>query len=375
MNRWILVIVLVVLAVAAGTAVFWWYTRPLPRLTVTTWPGVYGRSQAIAMLHPYGEQKRVNVRIAEYDGGLDHLREEVSAHVYDWDVIDFELEDATAACHAGLLEPVDASSLPRGSDGTAAGDDFVKGAIGPCWVGSVVFSQIIAYPRDKLTGKPPETLADFFDLGKFPGPRALRRSSAKFNLEMALLADGVAPSQVYPLLSTDAGVSRALAKLATISGSIVWWTQPSEPIDMLVHGRAVLATALNGDAYDAQRNARDIGIVWDRQLYELDVFGVPRGDHRKQRAMDFIRFATGSVPLAHAAEWVPYGPARHSSLKLVGKNPEFGIPMRSYLPTANENFGTAFPIDDGWWLIHGASIDVQWQAWLNRLGATTGKSH
>ena len=375
MNRWILVIALIVLAVVAGGGVFWWYTRPLPRLTVTTWPGVYGRSQAIAMLHPYGEQKRVNVRIAEYDGGLDHLREEVSAHVYDWDVIDFELDDATAACRAGLLEPVDAASLPRGSDGTEAADDFVKGAIGPCWVGNVVFSQIIAYTPGRFASRPPKSLADFFDIKTFPGPRALRRSSAKFNLEMALLADGVAPSQVYPLLSTAMGVRRALAKLASIGSSIVWWTQPSEPVDMLAHGRVALATVLNGDAYDAQRNGRVVGVVWDRQLYELDVFGVPRGDHRKARAMDFIRFATGSVPLARAAEWVPYGPARRSSLKLVGKNPEFGNPMEPYLPTANQNFATAFAIDDGWWLTHGAAIDVRWQAWLNRVDATTGKSH
>ena len=365
MNRTAVVLFLIALLVVAGAAGFWWYTSPLPRLTVTTWPGAYGRAQAIAMLHPYGEERRVNVRIAEYDGGLDHLREEVAAHTYDWDVIDFELDDATAACRQGLLEPIDPTSLPRGADGTPARDDFVKGALGPCWVGNVVFSQVIAYSKQRFPQRAPTTLTDFFDTKAFPGPRALRRSSAKFNLEMALLADGVRPSNVYSLLATRAGVRRALAKLATIKDSIVWWTQTSEPADMLGQGRVALATVLNGDAYDAL--SRNIGVIWDRQLYELDVFGVPRGDQRRQRAMDFIRFATRSSPLARAAEWVPYGPARRSSLKLVGKNPEFGIAMEPYLPTAPENFATAFAVDDTWWLEHGAVIDAQWQAWLRSL--------
>src|SRR5258708_28325533 len=91
-------------------------TKPLPSLTVTTWPGVYGRAQAVAMLHPYGEEKHVIVRIAQYDGGLKHLRQEVTTHNYDWDVIDFELDDAVAACRAGLLEPIDAESLPPGAN-------------------------------------------------------------------------------------------------------------------------------------------------------------------------------------------------------------------------------------------------------------------
>jgi putative spermidine/putrescine transport system substrate-binding protein len=186
---------------------------------------------------------------------------------------------------------------------------------------------------------------------------------------MALLADGVTPEKVYPLLSTWAGVNRAFAKLATLRNSIVWWTHPSEPIEMLADGRAVMATALNGDVYDAQRGNQNIGVVWDHQLYELDVFGVPRGDRRRNRAMDFIRFATGSTALARAAEWVPYGPARRSSLPLVGKNPEFGTAMEPYLPTARENFADAFAIDDAWWLSHGPALATRWQAWVREGGA------
>jgi putative spermidine/putrescine transport system substrate-binding protein len=342
----------------------WWLTRPLPTLTVTTWPGAYGRAQAVALLHPYGEANRINVRIAQYDGGLDHIRAEVAARRYDWDVIDFELEDAVKGCNSGLLARIDGASLPQGADGSPASHDFVANAIGPCWVGSVVFSQVIGYREGPETLRP-STLADFFDVARFPGPRALRRKSAKFNLELALLADGVKPSMVYPLLSTAEGLERAFAKLQSIRTSIVWWDRSSEPIQMLTDGRARFATALNGDVFDAAAvHHAPIGVIWDRQLYELDVFAVPEGDPKRDRAFDFIRFATGSEPLAQVANWVPYGPARRSAFKFVGRNPDLGIPMLNYLPTAPQNFTTAFPIDDSWWCKHAAAIAPKWRAWL-----------
>jgi putative spermidine/putrescine transport system substrate-binding protein len=224
----------------------------------------------------------------------------------------------------------------------------------------VVHSQAIGYGP----GARPSRLEDFFDLAKFPGGRGLRRGSAKYNLEMALLADGVKPDQVYPLLATDAGVTRALAKLNTIRATIVWWNGTSEPAELIRSGQARFSTILNGDIFDAAIHHHPMGVLWDRQLYEFDVFGVPKGDPARKRAMDFIRFATGSTLLAGVADWVPYGPARRSSLPLVGRNPDLGIAMKDFLPTAPENFRTAFAVDDTWWQAHDAAIEARWQDWL-----------
>lgn len=357
---WIVVALLVVGAAGA----IWWLTRPLPRLTVTTWAGVYGRAQANAMFHPYGESRRVDVRIAEYDGGLEHVRDEVAARKYDWDVIDFELADAVKACREGLLAPIDAKSLPAGSDGKAAHTDFVHNALGRCWVGSVVYAQVIAYAPSQFRGSSPRSARDFFDLARFPGPRGLRRASAKYNLELALLADGVKPESVYAALSTGVGVERALAKLATVRRSLVWWSRPEEPLEMLADGRASMVTALNGNVFDAQTHQRPVAVIWDDELYELDAFGIPNGDRKSDLALDFVRFATGTPSLARVASWVPFGPARRSAQNLVGRNPDLGIAMEPYLPTMPQHFATAFAIDDAWWDSHGGQIAPIWHAWL-----------
>ncbi len=352
------------LLVAALAGALYWYTRPLPVLTVATWAGPYSRAQANAMFRPYREANRYDVRIALYDGGLDELQQMVGTGRHDWNVMDFELPDAIAACRLGLLEHIDPATLPPGADGKPAREDFVPNALGRCWVGSVVYSQVVAYAPRRFGAARPQTIADFFDLARFPGPRALKRSSAKFNLEFALLADGMNPRDVYDALLTPVGIDRALAKLDTLKGSLVWWNNSSEAIAMLNDGRAAFATVLNGDVYDAAQHHRGVGVIWDRQLYELDVFGVPKGDPKKDAAMDFIRFATGSVPLAGVASWLPYGPARRSSLPLVGQNPELGTDMTPYLPTAAGHFATAFAVDDAWWQLHGADIEPRWQVWL-----------
>ena len=108
---------------------------------------------------------------------------------------------------------------------------------------------------------------------------------------MALLADGVAPEDIYKTLSTDDGLARAFKKLDTIKPVLIWWHNAGEPAQLIQDGQAVFATALNGDVFDAR--AALPGMIWDRQLYEFDVFGVPAGDPNKDMAMDYIRYATG----------------------------------------------------------------------------------
>jgi putative spermidine/putrescine transport system substrate-binding protein len=344
----------------ALVGILYWQTRPAPILTVMTWPGAYGRAQASAQMHPYAAEKNVDVRLAVWDGDLADVRAMVEKRQFKADVIDFELPAAVKACQQNLLEKIDAAALPPGGDGSPAARDFVPGAIGPCWVGSMVYSQVMVFsPRLKHT---PTTLGDFFDRKKFPGRRALSRASAKFNLEMALLADGVAPGDVYKTLETPEGLDRAFAKLTALKP--IWAHDSMDALGWVKNGQAVMATALNGDV-QAQKDFAP-GMIWDHQLYELDVFAIPAGNPNKKRALDFIAYATGSGPLAGVASWVGYGPARHSAIALVKNNPELGTPMRPMLPTAPENFRHAFAIDDGWWLAHGAAIAPRWQEFVTR---------
>ena len=218
--RWLAATLVAAVLIGAG---LYWAARPNPSITVVSWGDAYGRAQTLALFHPYTDKTHVDVNVANYGGGLKEISRQVSSGDVQWDVVDLELEDAAAACRQGLLENLTGIELPPGVNGAGAQRDFVPGALGPCWVGSVVYSQVIGVDSAQFPDKQPRTAADFFDLERFPGPRGLRDNGPKYNLELALLADGVTSWQVYALLGTQAGADRAFAKLDLIKSSIKWW--------------------------------------------------------------------------------------------------------------------------------------------------------
>jgi len=325
-----------------------------------TWEGDYGHAQRSAQIVAFGAASGVDTLFASYNGGTKELADQVTNKRYAWDAVDMELPDAVAACQSGLLEKIDPRDLPAAPNGLPAADDFVPGAIGPCWIASTVYSQVIAQSLDSQAAS-----ADaFFDITAFPGKRALSKTSPKLTLELALLSDGVAPKDVYATLSTPQGVARALKKLDSLRGNLVWYDNPADAAAMVADGRVRFAALPNWAVFDANTASPmpKLAIIWDRQLYQLEVFGIPRGNPKAQRAMDFVRFATSAPVLGKMTSWIAYGPARKSALAYVGKQPELKLDMMPYLPTAH--FATAFQVDDGWWRLHGADVALFWNEWL-----------
>jgi hypothetical protein len=98
----------------------------------------------------------------------------------------------------------------------------------------------MAYDGDKLKTAP-TTWADFWDTKKIPGKRAMRKG-ARYNLEFALMADGVKPADVYKVLATKDGADRAFKKLTELKPSIQWWEAGAQPPQFLVAGDVVMAT-------------------------------------------------------------------------------------------------------------------------------------
>src|SRR5476649_80664 len=192
------------LLLIALIGLLYFQSRPAPVLTVMTWPGAYGRAQASAQMRPYGAEKNVDVRPALWDGDLADITAMVAKRQFKADVIDMELPVAVQACKQDLLEKIDPSMLPPGANNSPARQDLVPGAIGPCWVGGMVYAQVMVFAPSLK--RAPASLADFFNTKDFPGKRAMSRAAPKFNLEMALLADGVAPGDVYKTLESPEGL-------------------------------------------------------------------------------------------------------------------------------------------------------------------------
>ncbi len=345
--------------------------EPDRAITVVTWGGAYERSQVKAYFEPFTKETGIRVRIERYDGGLSELRQQASAGEFTWDVVDMTMADNRAACQHGLLEPIDHAMLLPGSDGTPADQDFLDGALTECGVSQIVYAMVTAFNRDAFPGERPARIADIFNVARFPGKRALQKVPAA-NLEWALMAYGVPREDLYELLSTERGLRLAFRKLERIRDHVIWWTSTDEPVDLLVTGEVAMASQYNGRLFDAAVvHGHPIEIIWDAQLYEFGTWGVVRGSPRHEEALEFIRFATGTAPLADQAHYISYGPTRHSSTRLVSKHAEIGVDMRPHLPTSSANFRTAIPKDTEWHASLHDRITARFDEWL---GESTDKN-
>ena len=349
---------------AAGQTAAAASTDPYRAITVVSWGGPYELSQVKAYFEPFTRATGIRIDLERYDGGLDELRRQVSGGDVDWDLMDMTMADNRAACRQGLLEPIDHSRLHPAPDGTPAEQDFIDGALTECGVAQIVYAMVAAYNRDAFPGERPTRIADIFDLRRFPGTRALQRSP-EANLEWALRSYGVPRQDLYQLLSTERGLRLAFERLDRIRDHVVWWTSVEQPVDMLISGEAVIASEYNGRLFDAAAvQGHPIEIIWDGQVYELGSWGIPRGTRRLDDVLEFIRYATGTGPLAEQARYIAYGPARRSSMRLVSTHAETGVDMRPHLPTSPVNFRTAILKDTEWYASLYGRIKARFDAWL-----------
>ncbi len=338
-------------------------------LVVVSWGGAYTKSQQLAYHEPW-MKKNPNINIINDDSAAEavaKLRAQAEAGNITWDLVDVVASDAITLCDEGLIEEINHDKvLAKAPDGTPASADFGDLIVSPCFIPQIVYSTTFGYRTDKFGGKAPTTIADVFDLKKFPGKRALEKRPIN-NLEWALLADGVPADKVYDTLDTPAGVDRAFKKLDTIKDNVVWWTKGAQPPQLLADGEVTMASAYNGRLFAAiEENKQPIGMMWDWQVFDLDGWVVPVGTKNKKEVMDYLVFATDTQRLADQAKFISYGPARKSSAPLVGKHAELGIDMKPHMPTSPENAKNTLLFNYEWWADHKDELSERFEAWLAR---------
>lgn len=333
-------------------------------LTVVTWGGAYEASQRAAYFEPFERDTGVRVDTVRYDGGLTDLRAEVASGQPGWDVVDLVAADARQACEEGLLERIGPQDVARSPDEVPVQDDFDRGAFNGCAVAQLVFSTVVAFDVRAFPGEKPRGIADFFDVERFPGRRALRCAPVAL-LEWALLAYGMPPAQVYDLLSTDRGFDLAFRKLEAIRPHLSWWHGGDEPARMLARGEVAMASGYNGRFFHAQVVAgAPIAVIWDGQLVDRATWAIPRGTPREELARRFVRFATRPAAMAQQAMHISYAPTRASARRRVGLHADTGVDMTAHLPTSGKRLARAVWQDSEWYARTAELRARRFTAWL-----------
>ena len=317
-------------------------------LTVISFGGANKDAQTKAYYEPYKKATGTNVIGAEYNGEMAKIKAMVDTKSISWDVVEVESPELARGCAEGLFEKLDYSKV--GNKG-----DYVAGAVQQCGIGVFVWSTALAYNADKLKTAP-ASWADFWDVKKFPGKRGLRKG-AKYTLEIALMADGVAPKDVYKTLATQKGVDRAFKKLDELKPNIQWWEAGAQPPQYLASGDVVMSSAYNGRISNAQKEGKNLKVVWNGSLYDFDYWAIPKGNPNKDEATKFIAFASKPENQKVYSENIAYGP---SNKKAVGM---LEAKVADELPTSPKNIKNAVGVDTVFWADYGESLEQRFNAW------------
>jgi len=318
-------------------------------LTVVSWGGAYQEAQKKVYFQPFTKATGVPMNDESWDGGIGVLRAKVQGGNATWDVVQVESEELALGCEEGLFEKLDYKKI-------GGEEQYLPDTVDPCGVGAIVYDFVLGYDKDKLK-EAPKGWADFFDLAKYPGKRSLRQGP-KTTLEVALMADGVAPKDVYKVLATEEGIERAFKKLDTIKNDIVWWKAGAQPPQLLASGEVAMTSVYNGRIDAANRNEKkNFGMVWNGALYTVDSWVILKGSPNAEQAYKFLDFVGKAENQAKLPEHIAYGVSNKNATAKIEKA------LLENLPTSPENMANAIEIDTAFWLENIDRLTERFNKW------------
>jgi len=346
-------------------------TKANAEVTIASWGGAYTDSQIKAYKNTY--TKPSSVKFVNYNGDLGEIRRQVENGNVKWDIIDALPNQAIEGCNQGLFEDISSKykNFPKGPNNTSIIKDMkitgIPYNLSDCCVPQIFWSYVVFYDPDAFSGIKPSTVADFFNVKKFPGKRGVHTWATAL-VQMALMADGVDIEDVYRVLGTQKGQNRAFNTLNKIKKNVVFWSAGSKPLELVKSGEVVMSIAYNGRVGNAVMNeGENYEYIWDSQVLEQEYLCLVAGSKNRKQALDFLQHASSPESLAEQARYITYGPMRASSVDIIaGNEPWFhnGKNVYNHIPNTPEKLVSSLIADPNWWSDNGWKIDERYAAWM-----------
>ncbi|MGI3165405.1 ABC transporter substrate-binding protein [Pseudooceanicola sp. 200-1SW] len=306
-------------------------------LYINSWGGPWLEAATANLFEPFTAATGIAINTVS-PVSFAKLAAQVRTGVYEFDVTTLGGGDIVAANNAGLLEPIE-EPYPGGL--------FQNG------VGSHAFATMMAWRTDKGWEETPQSWADFWDVERFPGGRSLQRYPARV-LPLALLADGVAPEDLYPL-----DIDRAFAKLDEIKEHIrVWWTGGAQSTQILRDGEVDMIGIWHGRYFEAADAGAPVDFTWNQAELDNAYWVVAKETPNMEAAKMFVEFATSAEPLAGFVSQANYGALNPAADAFI---PDAAKPR---MPTAPGNAELTFAQDMLNWGGDPQEVAMRFDEWL-----------
>jgi putative spermidine/putrescine transport system substrate-binding protein len=314
-------------------------------VTFASWGGAYQKAQRDALLTP--AEDLLGVKILEDTlTGLAEVRAQVRAGAVTWDIVDLEIDACVRAAQEGLLEPLDFSIVSK--------DGFENAAVSDHWIGVIYFSTVLAYSTEAYGDNPPRSWADFWDVERFPGARAMQKDPSA-NVEIALIADGVPLDEVYPI-----DLDRAFKKLDEIKPYVdIWWSSGAQSAQLMKDGEVEMSTIWNGRMDAAMADGAEGDYTYNGGVASLDCLAIPKGSENVDAAMKVLAAMVSPDLQANIPTYINYGPTNSAAFTLGKISDE----MAARSPSAPDNLKSQVIVRADWWAENGEALQERWDSW------------
>lgn len=312
------------------------------KLTFVTWGGSYKDALVEGAIKSFTEQTGIQVTIIDTPD-LAKVKAQIMTGNVEWDVFDAPSAIGTGGAAEGYWDDFD--------DGLFDLNDL---SIAPTknLVAFYTYAGGIAYdPARHPDGKHPKTFAEYFDLEAFPGRRTFRDRPSE-TLEAALLADGVAPKDLYPL-----DVDRAFAALDRIKSSVASWVGATpQTITLLQTGEVDFSYSYAARVRATHSGGAGLGFSFDQTINASEYLAVLKGAPNRENAMKFVAHMLKPEVQAATMEILAYTPSSKTALGLMSDD------ARAWLPDM-ENPNNVL-LNDDWWADNFESVTRRFKEWV-----------
>lgn len=311
------------------------------QLIVADYGGASSEAAAEAWYKPFEEKHNVEVVVVPNDIGK--LKAMATSDKMEWDVLIYDTHVALNMADEGLLTPIDYDIVEKADLDPAVNTDYTVGA---------QYSYLtLSYNTDLFPGdNHPTSWKEFWDVNAFPGARSLWKYPLT-TLEAALLADGVAHEDMYPL-----DVDRALASLDKLGDNLkVWWDAGAQAPQLLATEELAVAGAWNGRIANAKAEGAAVDLNFSEAIEMLDSWIIPKGAPNEDLAQEFIAFATQPEGQAEYARIIHYAPTNPKGFDLLTDE------EKANLGEGQENM---LRIDYEYWAEHYEDVNDEFNKWL-----------
>ncbi|MEI4487876.1 ABC transporter substrate-binding protein [Frigidibacter sp. MR17.14] len=317
---------------------------------VCTWGGGYSDTMQRIWFDPFAKATGIDVSTTSIP---DMAKLEVMEGVgnVEWDLIDTEGVQMQIAIQKGLLQKIDYdlvfSIVPK--------EQIDPKVITDYGIGSVAFSTVIAWNSDLFGKDGPQTWAEWMDTAKFKGRRALY-AQPRPSFEIALMAAGVAPADIYPIK-----IDEAFEALDAIRSKIDLWVQKTSQWAVLMqNGEVDLMGSSLARTLEEKKRAGKIDFTFNQSIVEQSYWTVPKSAPSAEQAQKLIAWMMQAQGMLEYASALPFNVANTSIYGAIP--PE----MQSQLPGFPENAAKNMHIDEAWWAENTAEVQPRWLEWMSK---------